>query len=571
MAERLPPWPQRPSGLAAALVTALVVTSGAVVWLMQRDRQALVDEFRSSGREQVQEIAAEAEDAFDDIGEDLAFATALVDGADAIDRSRELGALLAVVRQYRVVEVYGAAGNVVSRVVEPPPSRLDPAPFTATMAATAREALGRRGELVTSGKVDNDDSGWFRVFARGFGDGRGAVAILVDTRPLFQQLRVVSVDKSTRVLLLGAFGNPLPLSDDVAVRVLDDAGLRAQLIGPDAGALQIDERDARSKGIANADVVVSWAPIPLEGGQHWTVATLRSTEDLRSRVRALVVRIVVVLVVVFVAFVVVGRQLLRSAQAALVLRERLQHAEREGALQTELLRAEKLATVGVLAAGMAHEIGTPLGVIRGRAEFIAGKLGDDHPMVDGVKTIVAQSDRVTRLIQELLDFANPRPSQPLPTSLSVVSQQAAQLLRFSDRARGVVVDVDVPAGLPLLAADPDHLQQVLVNLGMNAVDACADAWDGKGGHVVVRAEFVAGADTVDVVVEDDGKGIAPDLVHRVFDPFFTTKKRGRGTGLGLTVVARILQSHGAHLRLDSTPGKGTRVVLSWPISSGEPR
>lgn len=557
--------------LAIVVGVAVAGSGGAVGWLLQRDRAALVDQFSATGREQVVELATEAEDGFDDVAEDLAFATALVEGADAVDRSRELTALLAVVRQYRAVVVFDVGGNAVIRISEPPPSTFDAAPYLSAMSATAKLAAERNGEIVTSGHIEGDDAkdggGWFRVFARGFGDEKrgGALALLVDTRPFFQQVRVLTADASTRVLVLGAYGHPLPLSDAAAIAVAERLpALRARIAGVVAGADRVEGRDAAAVGLGNDDVVVSWAPIPLRGQQHWSVATFRSTTPHLARQREIAWRLAIVVVVFASVVVLVARKLLHNARQETTLRERLAHAERYAALHTELLRAEKLATVGVLAAGMAHEIGTPLGVIRGRAEFVAGKLGEDHPMLDGVKTIVAQSDRVTGLIQGLLDFAHPRPSSPRPVDVKAAATAAAELVRFSGRARGVAVVVDVEDGLPLIAADPDHLQQVLVNLGMNAVDACAARDDGKG-NVVVRAA-IDDATHVVIDVEDDGVGIPKDLVHRVFDPFFTTKKRGSGTGLGLTIVARIAQSHGATIDVDSSPGKGTRFRVSWPVA-----
>lgn len=233
-------------------------------------------------------------------------------------------------------------------------------------------------------------------------------------------------------------------------------------------------------------------------------------------------------------------------------------------LTAQLMRAEKLSTVGVLAAGIAHEIGTPLSVVRARAEHTAAKLGEAHPQAAGLRVIVEQIDLVARTIRELLDFSRVRSVAPRSVVLAPVARAVADLLRFEAQRRKVSVEVGVAEELPRLAADPDQLQQALVNLVMNACDACE-----VGGKVQVRARPEPG-EMVRIEVSDDGCGIAEEHRNQVFDPFFTTKKRGQGTGLGLTVVAQIARSHGVQVELESRPGRGTRVSLQWPAAPPAP-
>jgi signal transduction histidine kinase len=232
-------------------------------------------------------------------------------------------------------------------------------------------------------------------------------------------------------------------------------------------------------------------------------------------------------------------------------------------LESQLLRAEKLASVGVLAAGIAHEIGTPLGIVRGRAERILQKLGTPHVHADGLHVIMDQIDLVTRTLRTLLDFSRVQAAVVHAVSLPSVARAVVELLRYEAERRGVTLTVDVDDALPPVAADADQLQQVLVNLLMNACDACA-----AGGHVTLSAHSESagreGACVV-IVVDDDGAGIPEDLRHQVFDPFFTTKKRGQGTGLGLTLTAQIVRNHRGSIELVSHVGKGTRVVVRWPV------
>lgn len=233
------------------------------------------------------------------------------------------------------------------------------------------------------------------------------------------------------------------------------------------------------------------------------------------------------------------------------------------ALEVQLLRAEKLATVGVLAAGIAHEIGTPLGVVRGRAEYMLGKLGAGHPQAAGVQVIVGEIDRVSRTIRQLLDFARVQPAAVRPVALGPVARNVQELLRVEAERRKVKLELDVPEGLPLVAADPDQMQQALVNLTLNACDACS-----PGGVVRISAAAPAGAwEPVRISLRDNGCGIPAENLAKVFDPFFTTKKRGVGTGLGLTMVAQIVRNHGGRVELESEPGRGTCVTLLWPAAT----
>ncbi len=241
-------------------------------------------------------------------------------------------------------------------------------------------------------------------------------------------------------------------------------------------------------------------------------------------------------------------------------------------LETQLLRAEKLATVGTLAAGFAHEIGTPLGVIRGRAEMTLSKLASDAPQSESLRIIIEQIDRVARIVQSLLDFSRARPASRTQVALPQLGARIAELLAFEATRRGVRLEMTWPADLPLLPGDADQLEQLLLNLVVNALDASP-----RGGLVEVSARMSAAGPAparVQLIVADQGSGIAPTDLHRIFDPFFTTKKRGQGTGLGLTMVAKIARDHGATIDVESTPGLGTRFVVDWPLgppAEGEDR
>ncbi|HEX4510992.1 MAG TPA: ATP-binding protein [Burkholderiaceae bacterium] len=226
-------------------------------------------------------------------------------------------------------------------------------------------------------------------------------------------------------------------------------------------------------------------------------------------------------------------------------------------LENQLVRAEKLITVGVLSAGIAHEIGSPLAVIRGRAEQV---LRDTPagPRADDLRVIIKHIDRISSTIRQLLDFSRRQPIAPRAVSLAVAIDRARELLQWKFESKDLELRVTLDDDLPMLAADPDQLQQVIVNLLLNACDASPSQ-----EAVSIKARPLPG-DQVELDIADHGHGIAPEHLHAVFDPFFSTKKRGEGTGLGLSIVASIVRNHAGEISLDSNAGKGTTVTVRWP-------
>lgn len=224
-------------------------------------------------------------------------------------------------------------------------------------------------------------------------------------------------------------------------------------------------------------------------------------------------------------------------------------------LELHMRRAERLATVGQLAAGVAHEIRNPLASISGSIELLrlAPQVSDDDR---SLMTIVTREiDRLNALITDLLEYANPRPPQLVECDLAVVADETLQMLRQDRAFAEVEVSRAGPASVPVLA-DPAALRQVLWNLLRNAADASAAG----GRHVAVRV--LDGDDGVGVEVRDDGAGIPPEHVARIFDPFFTTKRRG--TGLGLATTHALVADHGGRIDVDSAPGRGTTMTVRLP-------
>ena len=223
-------------------------------------------------------------------------------------------------------------------------------------------------------------------------------------------------------------------------------------------------------------------------------------------------------------------------------------------LEQHMRRAERLATVGQLAAGVAHEIRNPLASISGSIELLR-----QAPATDEDRTLMAivhrEVQRLNELIGDLLDYANPRPSQPVEFDLGVLVRETLQVSRGDPAFADVETSASVDEPLAVLA-DPAKLRQVVWNLLRNAADAAAAG----GKHV--RVEARRALDQATITVEDDGPGIAPDQLSRIFDPFFTTKKKG--TGLGLATCHAIIAEHGGQIDLASEVGKGTKMVVRIP-------
>ena len=225
-------------------------------------------------------------------------------------------------------------------------------------------------------------------------------------------------------------------------------------------------------------------------------------------------------------------------------------------LETHMRRAERLATVGQLAAGVAHEIRNPLAAISGSIELLrqTPQASDDDRTL---MTIVHREiQRLNVLIDDLLDYANPRPSQHVDFDLAVLVRETCQVVRADKAFEAIELTCDADTAIPL-RADSAKLRQVVWNLLRNAADAAATG----GNHVRVEARHQP-TTGVTITVADDGAGIAPDQLARIFDPFFTTKKKG--TGLGLATCHAIIAEHGGHIDVESEVGKGTKMVVRLP-------
>jgi signal transduction histidine kinase len=249
------------------------------------------------------------------------------------------------------------------------------------------------------------------------------------------------------------------------------------------------------------------------------------------------------------------------------LRRHVERERDERRIAVEQLRhAERLNVIGTMAAGVAHELGTPLTVIAGGAELVEdGDLSGDRLREVGAK-IRSQTQRMSVIIQHLLDFGRRGGGNRVAADLNAVARGAVELMATTARKQRVTIRTELGAA-PLGAhVNVPEIEQVLSNLLLNAVQAS------RGGDVVVSTRREERADAGGrphalgaIAVEDQGHGIAQDDLPRIFDPFFTTKGVGEGTGLGLSVSYGIVRDHGGAIEVDSALGRGTRFTVLLPL------
>jgi signal transduction histidine kinase len=238
----------------------------------------------------------------------------------------------------------------------------------------------------------------------------------------------------------------------------------------------------------------------------------------------------------------------------------------------QLRHADRLTTVGTLAAGIAHELGTPLNVVGGRAKMIISGGQRPEQTVDSARIIAAQVDRMVRILRQLLDFARRGESVKQAVELKAIAERTTSLLETLARRHGIVIELSCAGAQDKTSvlADPPQLEQVLTNLIVNGIQAM--------DHGVLRVNVERLRETpppdhggpqgefVRVEVRDEGLGIAHELLPRVFEPFFTTKPVGEGTGLGLSVAYGIVRDHGGWMSVTSEPGAGTVFSVHLPAA-----
>lgn len=232
------------------------------------------------------------------------------------------------------------------------------------------------------------------------------------------------------------------------------------------------------------------------------------------------------------------------------------------ALEKEMRQNERLAAVGRMAAGVAHEVRNPLSSVKGLALLLKDKFADTSRESEMATLLVREVERMNRTISELLSFARPATLDLAPVGLDELLRQSVRLIEADAASDAIVTTIDIEEGLPPVMADRDRLNQVIINIMLNAVQSME-----QGGELRVGCRAVAGGDVIEVTIADTGCGMDRETLEQVFYPYFTTRKGG--TGIGLAISQKIISDHGGTIRMESTPGQGTVVTIELPLDSGE--
>lgn len=251
----------------------------------------------------------------------------------------------------------------------------------------------------------------------------------------------------------------------------------------------------------------------------------------------------------------------------------IEEAETKLKLERDLRQSEKLATIGQLASGLAHEIGTPLNIISGRVELAKRKLDDKEGVQKNLDIVIQQTERITKIIQRLLGFVRKKKPEQRNLNITALLETTLDFLDHEIQNQKVKVIRETEDPLPSVMGDPDQLQQVFLNIVLNAVQSMPG---GGTLHLSASTQVTSkeGLEDgqrryVEVKVQDTGMGMEREVMDNIFNPFFTTKEKDKGTGLGLTVSQGIVQDHEGWIEVESETGKGSLFKIYLPSYQGE--
>jgi signal transduction histidine kinase len=323
-------------------------------------------------------------------------------------------------------------------------------------------------------------------------------------------------------------------------------------------AAWLDRPEAAALGLKPRRAAVGLARVDAGELGRWGVAVVQSAERVRDRERRAAFRLGFGVLLAAGLVFLFGTAALRRQRRGLLLERELALAALGRERDAELATASRAATLGTLAMGIAHEVSTPLGVIAGRAEQLVPRVEGDERAARAVRAIQDQAERIRRVIRAFLDLVRggaPTLAEATPAS---VLEGAIGLVEHRFAAAGVTLEKRAPADLPAIRGDVPMLQQALVNLFLNACDAC-----GRGGKVTASAE--RDGDRVTFSVTDDGRGITVEEAARATELFFTTKAPGAGSGLGLAITNEIVKLHRGRFTLAPASPRGTQATITIPL------
>jgi len=226
-------------------------------------------------------------------------------------------------------------------------------------------------------------------------------------------------------------------------------------------------------------------------------------------------------------------------------------------LEQQLVRSQRMESIGTLAAGIAHEVGNPLTAISSLVQVIQ-RTSTDEFAKEKLELINSQVNRIARIIRELVDFSRPSTHIVKPTNINRVVKEALNIVQYGKKVKEITFALALDEELPEIRAVPDQIVQVFINILMNAIDSL----EGRIGTITMQSRKKGHA--VEVMIHDTGKGIESSALEKIFEPFYTTKTTGQGTGLGLWVSYGIVKSFGGDIFVESVPEKGSTFTVSFP-------
>jgi signal transduction histidine kinase len=478
--------------------------------------------------------------------------------------SQALQALAIVVPHYRTIALF-EPGRAPLVATDPTEERSHVVPGLIAESRTLAVRTMNTQKPLRAGPVTILAGRSFYLFAAPAGDG-GAVVATTDAAVMLETVSRRPTDTHKLVLL-----------DPSGAAWIDcEKQARCQLLAADSAArAAVSDLLARGEGQGLTDAGRG-APLGLSSSQvivgpvahaesllgRWSVVVVAPAATLAAQPRETFGQLILTSAGVAMAIVAVGIVMLKQHDRAAALRARLDAAEEVTRLQRQLIRAEKLATMGVLSAGIAHELGTPLTVVRVRAEHMLERARAARD-VDDLTVVVGEIDYISSKISQVLDFSRDQSPVVRRTELQPAIDRAMALVEWRFAKQGVGISPALETDCPPLAAAADQFEQVLVNLLLNACDASA-----RGSTVMLSARRDPDRrQNVRVEISDRGAGIAPHHLNSIFDPYFTTKERDEGAGLGLAIVGQIVRIHRADISVRSAVAEGTTVLMSWPAAT----
>ena len=374
------------------------------------------------------------------------------------------------------------------------------------------------------------------------------------------RLRALEQPGNVVVLLIPPGSPGLVTLDGVLIRS-PPIEARFSASGADGAWLRLTHPEAAAVSLPPRTAVAAFATIDsVEGRWGLVVAASahreRDREERGQRFVALGFLITSAIVTTF------GTLALRIQRKELELAKRLAVSEAVQARDERLVRADKLATLGALATGIAHQVATPLGVIVARAERLAPRVAGDDKAQRSVDMISEQAQRIHGIIRGFLSLARGGTPSLEHVAPGDIAQMAVELVSHRFEKAGVAVRCELQGDLPRIACDPRLFEQVIVNLLLNGCDACR-----RGGTVALAVSTTA--TSVAFVVKDDGEGITDEAAARAVEPFFTTKAPDEGTGLGLAIANEIVKHHRGTLTIARLAPRGTEAIIEVPVAGAD--